>query len=678
MDYRRDIDGLRAIAVLPVILFHAGFSWFSGGFVGVDVFFVISGFLITSLLAEDLRQGRFSIGRFYERRVRRILPALFLVILVCIPFAWLWMLPADFEDFAGSLSITIFLSNQYFMNEVDYFNTEADLQPLLHTWSLAVEEQYYLFFPPLLWLVWKTGRRGTLAIVSLLVAISLVVAVIGAATAPDLTFYFSPARFWEIGIGSICALFLLGRKRRQHGGATALGLALIAYAVVFYDKTVPMPSFWTLPPVLGTALVLLFGGSACLAGRLLCAAPVVGIGLISYSAYLWHQPLFAFARLYELSAPPPSLMLLLSVLSLMLAWLTWWFVERPFRRRERPFLPRRPVLFSSFAALGTVILAFGVWGFKSEGLPQRLPDRARAFAAFEEDRSPQRDLCLLTYRAPVPDLPLAGCGLPNASATNPDVVLIGDSHSNAFARQAQIALVEAGFATDALAYSGCPAIGGLVQLNRKSAEGCLDYQRQIVASARSRDAKAVIVSIRWPGYLSGYRYDNGEGGVEAGPTMTADLFDRYNEKRAPDDPQRRADVLAAYEAGLRDLSSEFAVVVVDPVPEVGWNVPRAAALCELQGRQSCRDGHSYDNYLDRNRPILQMLDRLEREGLIHRAEIAPAFCDTIPGGRCRMFDDVGQPLYFDDDHLAHGTGAVLIAPVIVDALRRALLVQEAL
>ncbi|CAN0198888.1 unnamed protein product, partial [Chrysoparadoxa australica] len=177
MDYRRDIDGLRAIAVLPVILFHAGFSWFSGGFVGVDVFFVISGFLITSLLAEDLRQGRFSIGRFYERRVRRILPALFLVILVCIPFAWLWMLPADFEDFAGSLSITIFLSNQYFMNEVDYFNTEADLQPLLHTWSLAVEEQYYLFFPPLLWLVWKTGRRGTLAIVSLLVAISLVVAV---------------------------------------------------------------------------------------------------------------------------------------------------------------------------------------------------------------------------------------------------------------------------------------------------------------------------------------------------------------------------------------------------------------------------------------------------------------------------------------------------------------------
>jgi peptidoglycan/LPS O-acetylase OafA/YrhL len=673
MDYRRDIDGLRAVAVLPVILFHAGLPAVAGGFVGVDVFFVISGYLITTLLIEDLRQGRFSIGHFYERRVRRILPALFLVILASIPFAWLWMLPEDFKDFAGSLSIVVFLSNLYFMNEVDYFNTSAELQPLLHTWSLAVEEQYYLLFPPLLWLAFKGGRRTAAGIVTLLVVLSLLLAHLGAASAPERTFFFSPARFWEIGVGSLCAFWMHGRARTPHDGATLLGLALIFGSVLGFDRITPSPSLWTTLPVAGAALVIVFGSSSGLSGRVLAARPVVAIGLVSFSAYLWHQPLFAFARLRLLSEPSLVLMLCLSGVSLGLAWLTWRFVEQPFRKRPRPVLPTRSALFGSFGALAAVVLAFGIAGHSGNGLPDRLSESAQALAGFASDRNPLRSLCLLDSDTPLPEFPVAGCGAPDATAEQtPSVVILGDSHAIAMAGQMQDALAGAGLPSYALGFSGCPSLGDLVQIDRPHPDRCIAYQHRIVEHARDSGARALVVAIRWPAYLSGDRYDNGEGGVETGPLFRADVYDKLAQQRAPENPVRQAEVLAAMETGLRHLAEEFAVVVVDPVPEVGFDVPRIATICALQGRQTCLDGHAYDNYRTRNAPILAMLGRLEDAGLVQRVRSAELFCDTVPGGRCRIFDAQGRPLYQDDDHLAHSTGARELAPLVVAAVEKIL------
>jgi peptidoglycan/LPS O-acetylase OafA/YrhL len=669
MDYRRDIDGLRAVVVLPVILFHAGFASFSGGFVGVDVFFVISGFLITNLLIVDIQQGRFSIGHFYERRVRRILPALFVVILTCIPFAWLWMLPLEFKDFAGSLSIVVFMSNLYFMNEVDYFNTSAELQPLLHTWSLAVEEQYYLLFPPLLWLAYKGGGRMAVAVVTVLVAISLALAHVGASDAPDRTFFFSPARFWEIGVGSLCAFWMRGGQRKPHDGATLLGLILIAGSVIAFDRTTPSPSLWTVIPVAGAALVMIFGSSAGLSGRLLAARPVVWIGLISYSAYLWHQPLFAFARLRLLTEPSHGLMLGLSVLSLGLAWVTWRFVEQPFRRRARPVLPTRRALFGAFGLLAAGVFGFGLIGHSSNGLPNRLSDHAQVQAAFSDDRNPLRSLCLLSPKNPVPAFPVPGCGAPDAVAEQtPDVVIIGDSHNMAMAGQLQIALADAGLASYALGFSGCPSLGDLVQIDRPNPDRCIAYQNSIIDYARDSGARALVVAIRWPVYVHGVRYDNGEGGVETGPLIRADVFSRLTEQRRPQDPARQADVLIAMETGLRQLADSFALVVVDPVPEVGFDVPRIATICAMQDRTSCLNGHPHDGYARRNADILDMLGGLETEGLLTRVRTAPLFCDTAPGGRCRIFNAEGQPLYQDDDHLAHTTGARDLAPLIVDTV----------
>lgn len=296
MDYRREIDGLRALAVLPVILFHAGFETFSGGFVGVDVFFVISGYLITTIILAELEQGKFSIVNFYERRARRILPALFLVMIVCISFAWFWLLPSDMKLFAKSfVAVSLFSSNILFWRESGYFDTAAELKPLLHTWSLAVEEQYYVLFPLFLIVTWRFGKRwviGTLVVVAVL---SLAAAEWGSTAKPAATFFLLPTRAWELLIGTFVAFYLQGTTTWQPSRVlrevfSALGVAMLAYAVFTFSKQTPFPSLYALVPTVGTALIILFATQQTTVGKFIGNKFFVGIGLISYSAYLWHQP----------------------------------------------------------------------------------------------------------------------------------------------------------------------------------------------------------------------------------------------------------------------------------------------------------------------------------------------------------------------------------------------------
>jgi len=224
MEYRREIDGLRAVAVLPVILFHAGVELFSGGFVGVDVFFVISGYLITSIILKEQQTGTFSLVRFYERRARRILPALFLVVIACIPFAWIWLLPEDLKSFGKSLiAVPTFTSNILFARESDYFTPLAELKPLLHTWSLAVEEQFYVFFPILLILAhkWRTVSNGVL--IAAIGIISLCLAQWGLSTNPKIAFYFLPTRAWELMIGALIAVYVLRPNAKTIASHELLG-----------------------------------------------------------------------------------------------------------------------------------------------------------------------------------------------------------------------------------------------------------------------------------------------------------------------------------------------------------------------------------------------------------------------------------------------------------------------
>lgn len=370
MEYRREVDGLRAVAVLPVILFHAGFKTFGGGFVGVDVFFVISGYLITSIILHEKARGSFSLLGFYERRARRILPALFLVMLVCVPFAWAWMLPHQLKDFGQSMVATaVFLSNVFFWLETDYFNDFAETAPLLHTWTLAVEEQYYMLFPLLLMAGWKLGRKGLMALFGLLALASFAVAEWSATRYPAAAFYLLHTRGWELLIGVLLALHAAGQHTRpvrstpltEAAGVT--GLTMIAVAVFAYDGRTPFPGVYALLPTLGAALVIRFATPATFAGRLLGRRWLVGIGLISYSAYLWHQPLFAFARVQAVDGLSPALAMALCVAVLPLSWLSWRFVETPARRMRMP----RPALASAVAAGMAVFALAGYAGHSSNG-----------------------------------------------------------------------------------------------------------------------------------------------------------------------------------------------------------------------------------------------------------------------------------------------------------------------
>lgn len=357
MKYRREIDGLRALAVIPVMLFHAGFKTFSGGFVGVDVFFVISGYLITSIIVNDLEKGAFSLVNFYERRARRILPALFLVVAVCVPFAWIFLSRQDLSAFSRSVaSVSVYLSNFFFWRDGGYFNTASELKPLLHTWSLAVEEQYYLLFPLFLILAWRFFRRWIVELLATIGLASLLVAQWAAYHKPKADFFLLPTRAWELAIGAVIALYLAGDRKAavppKAGQALSfVGLLLILVSVFALNSDTPFPSVYALLPTVGAALIILVGTADTWAGSLLGGRIPVGIGLISYSAYLWHQPMLAFAR-HMVSEPSALLRIILCLIAFLLAFLSWRLVERPFRERKRF---SRAAIFR-FSAIGSAVL----------------------------------------------------------------------------------------------------------------------------------------------------------------------------------------------------------------------------------------------------------------------------------------------------------------------------------
>ena len=361
--YRAEIDGLRALAVIPVIFFHAGFNFFSGGFVGVDVFFVISGYLITTIIIKELNNNKFSIKKFYERRARRILPALIFVILISSIISFIFLTRNELGSYFKSVIATLlFFSNLYFYKTTPYFGSESDLEPLLHTWSLSIEEQFYIIFPITLLLFHKFFKRYIFLMLIFGFAASLFICqFLALKTGGTLNFYFTFSRAWELALGAICAHILIYKNLSYStlikNLLSTIGIILIIFSIFFFSRQTVFPSFYTLVPTIGTSLIILFADRDTFINKILSIKFFVGIGLISYSLYLWHQPLLAFGRIFfdDLSIIQKLILIFLSVL---MSIFSYFFIETIFRDKNKidfQFFFKTITLTSIFLVLFSLI-----------------------------------------------------------------------------------------------------------------------------------------------------------------------------------------------------------------------------------------------------------------------------------------------------------------------------------
>lgn len=398
-----------------------------GGFVGVDIFFVISGYLIGCIILRERREGRFSMARFYQRRIRRIIPAQVAMMLVTTVAASLILFPAAFQDYAASMiAAMLSVSNFYFWSQAGYFDTAAASKPLLHTWSLGVEEQFYLLFPPLVALL----QRARLPLVPALCGVaivSLALSIVAITAYPTATFYLLPTRAWELLLGVLCAELRTShlRWRWLREALAVLGAMLVAIPILTYAAAMPFPGLAALPPCVGVAMLLVAGAHGdTLIGRVLSLKPIVFFGLISYSLYLWHWPVIVLTEQFLpsgwLRMPERAVALLVSI---ALAYLSWRYVERPFRSPR--VTPRAIVRGTGVAALLVCGLGAGVVALR--GLPERFPPQVVRMASYLAATAPPQQPCMIELYAPAGTLPAPQCLA--TDTTRPNVLIFGDSHA---------------------------------------------------------------------------------------------------------------------------------------------------------------------------------------------------------------------------------------------------------
>ncbi|WP_258239987.1 acyltransferase family protein [Pseudidiomarina homiensis] len=596
MKYRSEVDGLRAFAVLPVILFHAGFELFSGGYVGVDIFFVISGYLITSILLKELAQDKFSIIHFYERRARRILPALFAVMLACIPFAWAWLDPFALKEFFQSLvSTALFSSNIYFFLKTGYFDVAAEMKPLLHTWSLAVEEQYYVIIPIAMLLLWRLSLRSMAITFWLIFIVSLLAAQYFSGVNSSFNFYLLPTRAWELMMGSLVAVYAdklkLGEASKTKQFLSVIGMALILLAIFAFDETTPFPSFYALVPTLGTVLILCSSAPSNWVNKFLSWRGFVGVGLISYSAYLWHQPLLAFYRAKTFEEPSLVVGALVVISTLVLATITYYVIEQPFRNKKSLVWTRRNVFVFSFVG----IVAFSISGIYGH-IKQGFPERNEEFLRLAQNYGLSSACSGASFDDP-------RC----KSSADPKYILWGDSHAMHLGQAVADVVGDAGVWQMTL--SACPPVVGIKEAPRKELITCPEYNDLVfekLHSLESTKERAVLVSSSKS--ISIYRW---KSKVKA-------TFDK-----------------------LKSLNYDIYLVSSTPhFPRVEGCIVQS--ISEGNGFSDCQ----YKLSETTNYELLQREKKLAKELGIHYVDLVPLFCNQ--DGNCKITN--GDALLLRDEN----------------------------
>jgi len=670
MHYRREIDGLRAFAVLSVLLYHAGIEKFSGGYIGVDVFFVISGYLITTNIISQLKQDNFSIFNFYERRARRILPALLFVVLTCIPLAWFWLTPEYFESFSQSLlAVATFVSNIFFWQLGDYFDTQLELQPLLHTWSLAVEKQFYIFFPLFLVSIWTLRKKWIPVFLGIIFISSFIISEYSSHNFPNAGFYLLPSRTWELLAGSILAIYLaknnnLDFPRKVSEIGSLFGITLIIFSVLIIDKTTKFQSFNTVLPVLGTLLIILYATPKTSVGKIASLKVFVGIGLLSYSIYLWHFPLFSFARHKNMAEPSLTLFLVIIILTFVLAYISWKFIEVPFRNES--LISRRKFILCLVSSI-IICFAIGTMGKLTDGFKHRLPPNI-TWESLGDKLVAHGEVCTPKQVRGVFGISACEFGSVNGDRS---IVLYGDSHAQAISWQLDRKFREMNITGIRVNIEECGLVPEIIstEITRLKDSDCDKKFSNLIEYIKAQNTD-VIISGRWSfnlyplkGFIEQIPYRNSEGGVEN---------ENNNSQYAVIKNNKFVFSADVKEVAIRNLIDGFLetknqIFLVYPIPEIAWNIAKKNWLYYREkGRILDEISIPYDDYKIRNRFVIEIFDSYSSSKNLYQIKPSNIFCDTFLPDRC-VAQYKGVPFYFDDDHLSD-TGAKLVIDKLLNSI----------
>ncbi len=673
LNYRPEIDGLRAIAVLSVIFYHArlnilDYNFFKGGYLGVDIFFVISGYLITSIIFKELYfKKTFSIFYFYQRRIRRILPALLLVFIFTIPFAWIYLLPTRFIEYSESILYTLGLtSNFYFYySGLEYATENALLKPFLHTWSLSIEEQFYIFFPIIFFLSFKYLNNYIFVILLILLLSSFLLSYYGSIYFAALNFYLLPTRAWELLAGSLLAYFeiKLGHRSKNKLLNTIfpfVGLFLIFFAIYYFDDKILNSPFYTLVPVLGVMFIIWFSSNDVIVTKLLSAKPLVGIGLISYSLYLIHYPVFAFARINLGKSPMWKDTVLtqydkieLIILIIILSTISYLFVERPFRNKNIKFKFIFLIIFISFI----FIFLFNLSSILNKGYKNRLPDvisnSVNVIPTFEMLLDDQSKKCINNT-----------CYFNKQREKK--IVLFGDSHAGSlsYGLKENFDNSEYQFITK---FNNCFNFRGIDQIHRRTKRihpNCNIEKSNIdkIFFDQTYDS-IIIITGRFPAFLSNLGFNNMEGGVEK--DWDGEIKLRY--------PFKKSEIIDSFNDFIESLlKNNNKIILVYPIPEVGFDPAKEIMKLYIDNpikylNEGFKYMHntSYDVYKKRTKKTFDLFDNIESQN-ISRIYPHKLFCDNFIKGRCITHDDKNI-FYCDNDHPSL-KGADMINNLIINKI----------
>lgn len=604
--YRKDIDGLRAIAILPVLLFHVGYSWFSGGYVGVDIFFVISGYLITKILVNDINNGTYSLFTFYERRIRRIIPALTCVILFVLIASPFFLAPDNYsflpKEIIGTL---LFASNIVSFLKSGYFSTDAEQRPLLHTWSLGIEEQFYIISPLVLYFAFKYFRSKVGVILVTFTIVSFVLSVVFSKNHPTASFYLLHTRYWELSFGALAAVgvFKKANGKYQNEALSILGLVLIVFSIFTFSSKTIFPGYAAFLPVFGATLIIL-NAENTLVGKMLSLKPFVFIGVISYSLYLWHWPLVVFSHdkyIIDLNLSREMLV----VLSVLIAWVSTRFIEAPFRNKE-VYNGSKIFKHSSIAYSLLFLASFAIWPLK--GWSERLSNEKAYILSSTKDYSPVREKCHFSTDVPETNK-YCILGVRNAE---PELFVWGDSHgaeiSYALSKLTGVYTVT---------YSACPPAVDFTSFERPDCQA--HNMRVLDFILHNKNIKDVILAANYRKYEG----DEGYIGFVKGFENTV--------KKLTDGGKK--------------------VIVLDQIPSPGVNVPNDLANASIILNKS----FAYDDDTFR---------KIRFNNGVNIFHFEKYLCEQ---DSCSMMYE-NHPISFDDNHLSL-TVAKIMAPHIFEMIK---------